>query len=54
MNVVVQADALKAIHDYLLTRPMREVEGMVAAIRQAVPAKVENTASDRMEEIRAG
>lgn len=27
----------QAIHDYLLTRPMREVEGLVNALRQCQP-----------------
>jgi len=27
----------RALHDYLLTRPMREVEGLVGALRQCQP-----------------
>lgn len=27
----------QAIHEYLVTRPMREVEGMVNALRQCKP-----------------
>lgn len=27
----------QAIHDYLLSRPMREVEGLVNALRQCKP-----------------
>ena len=31
----VHKDVLQAIHDYLLTRPMGEVETLVNAIRQS-------------------
>jgi hypothetical protein len=32
-NIRVPSDLLAAIHDYLMTRPMREVETLVAALR---------------------
>ena len=35
------ADLIQAIHDYLMTRPMREVEALVAAIRNAKRADPE-------------
>ena len=41
-RVSIPADLAQAVHEYLLTRPMREVEGMVVALRQAEAAdKVE-------------
>jgi len=33
------ADLVQAIHDYLTTRPMREVESLVTAIRTAKPVE---------------
>ena len=36
------SDLVQIIHDYLMTRPMREVEQIVLAIRQAKPASVES------------
>jgi hypothetical protein len=30
-------DLAQAIHDYLVTRPMREVEGLVNALRECRP-----------------
>lgn len=32
-------ELVQAIHDYLMTRPMREVEALVTAIRNAKPAE---------------
>jgi len=32
----------QAIHDYLVTRPMREVEGLVTALRQCKPKEPQN------------
>jgi hypothetical protein len=32
----------QAIHDYLVTRPMREVEGLVNALRECRPQGVPN------------
>ncbi len=29
------AEVVQAVHDYLMTRPMREVEALVAEIRKA-------------------
>jgi len=37
-QVTIPAELARAIHDYLVTRPMREVEGLVLALRQAKPA----------------
>lgn len=34
-------DLVQAIHDYLMGRPMREVEALVVAIRQAAQAPKE-------------
>lgn len=36
-NVSIPQQLAQAIHDYLVTRPMREVEGLVAPLRQAQP-----------------
>ena len=33
------SELVQAIHDYLMTRPMREVEALVAAIRNAKPVE---------------
>lgn len=33
----IPSDLLQALHDYLMARPMREVEGLVAGIRQCKP-----------------
>ena len=41
MMLQLPADLVQAIHDYLMTRPMREVEALVAAIRTAKPADPE-------------
>ncbi|HMV22634.1 MAG TPA: hypothetical protein PKE50_15295 [Rhodocyclaceae bacterium] len=49
-EAIIPTDLASAIHDYLTTRPMREVEGLVSALRQARPYEECNTASDRMEE----
>lgn len=40
----------QAIHEYLMGRPMREVEHLVAGLRQCAPAEQGNTASDRRAE----
>jgi len=32
-------DLIQAIHDYLMTRPMREVEALVLGIRDAKPVE---------------
>lgn len=34
-RVSMPAELAQAIHDYLMTRPMGEVEGLVVSIRQA-------------------
>lgn len=44
-NVSIPQGLAQAIHDYLMTRPMREVEGLVAPLRQAQPIK--DTPDDR-------
>lgn len=36
-KVTIPADLANALHEYLMTRPMREVEALVAALRQAEP-----------------
>lgn len=41
MMLQLPADIVQAIHDYLMTRPMREVEALVAAIRSAKPADLQ-------------
>ena len=33
------ADLVQAVHDYLMTRPMREVEALVAEVRKAKPVE---------------
>ena len=40
-KVTIPADLAQAIHDYLTQRPMREVEPLVQALRQAEPVKDE-------------
>lgn len=35
--IEIPAQLAQAIHDYLLTRPMREVEALVNALRQCQP-----------------
>lgn len=32
-------ELVQAIHDYLMTRPMREVEALVAEVRKAKPVE---------------
>ena len=39
MMLQLPSDLVQAIHDYLMTRPMREVEALVAAIRNAKPVE---------------
>lgn len=34
MNYHISVQLLQQVHDYLLTRPMREVEHLVVALRQ--------------------
>lgn len=34
MQTSIPTDLLQAVHDYLTTRPMREVEALVAGIRR--------------------
>lgn len=36
-KIAIPAQLAQAIHDYLLTRPMREVEGLVNALRECKP-----------------
>jgi hypothetical protein len=36
---LISESLLKAIHDYLLSQPMRSVEGLVAALRNAEQQK---------------
>lgn len=38
-RVTIPAELAQAVHDYLMTRPMREVEQMVVGMRQAEPVK---------------
>jgi hypothetical protein len=38
----IPAPLLQAIHDYLMTRPMREVETLVLDIRKCAPSAPEN------------
>lgn len=33
MEFKIKQDLLQAIHDYLVTRPMQEVEGLVSGVR---------------------
>lgn len=40
-KVTIPTELANAIHDYLMSRPMREVEAMVAALRQAEAVKEE-------------
>lgn len=50
-TITVPAQLAQGIHEYLMTRPMREVEGLVAGLRQcAPPPEAGNTASDRKAE----
>ena len=35
--IEIPAQLAQAIHEYLLTRPMREVEGLVNALRECKP-----------------
>ena len=57
--VEISVPLANAIHDYLLSRPMREVEQIVAGLRgsERVTKPVEtedgNTASDRIEDRKA-
>jgi len=44
------SDLVQAVHDYLMTRPMREVEALVTAIRTAKPS-TPATAADRRSEV---
>ena len=37
------AELAQALHEYLMARPMREVEGLVVALRQAAPVEVEKS-----------
>lgn len=36
--MLIPQPLLQALHDYLITKPMSEVEQLVAAIRQCKPA----------------
>lgn len=46
MNLVpVNQELLRALHDYLMTRPMGEVEGLVVGLRQSVQAHQAQTAA---------
>lgn len=38
-KVTIPADLAQALHEYLMARPMREVEGLVVALRQAEPVE---------------
>lgn len=38
--ILIPANLAQAIHDYLLTRPMREVEALVNALRQCQPKDI--------------
>lgn len=38
-EVTIPADLAQALHEYLTTRPMREVEGLVVALRNAKPVE---------------
>lgn len=35
--LLVPSSLIQAVHDYLTTRPMREVEGLVVGLRSAKP-----------------
>lgn len=37
--IAVPPELATAIHDYLVSRPMRETEGLVMALRQCQPVK---------------
>jgi hypothetical protein len=50
MMMCVPADLLQALHDYLVQRPMREVEGLVTAIRTCKPAGPQETAEDGIQQ----
>jgi hypothetical protein len=39
MMLQLPADLVQAIHDYLMTRPMREVEELVFEVRKAKPVE---------------
>lgn len=44
MMLQLPREIIQAIHDYLVTRPMIEVEALVAEIRKAKPAKPDEDA----------
>ena len=39
MMLQLSPETVQAVHDYLMTRPMREVEALVTAIRNAKPVE---------------
>jgi hypothetical protein len=39
MMLQLPSDLVQAVHDYLMTRPMREVEALVNEIRKAKPVE---------------
>lgn len=45
-DIKITYQLASSLHQYLLTKPMAEVEGLVSALRNSEP--IENTASDRM------
>lgn len=46
MNPIpVNQELLRALHDYLMTRPMGEVEGLVVGIRQSMQTHQAQTAA---------
>jgi len=40
--LTIPAELAQSIHDYLVTRPMREVEALVVALRQAKPVEAKD------------
>jgi hypothetical protein len=45
-TLLIDQKLLQAIHDYLIARPMREVEGLVMAIREVPEANSHDTRRD--------
>jgi hypothetical protein len=40
--LMLPAELAQSIHDYLITRPMREVEHLVLTLRQAKPVEAKD------------
>lgn len=53
-TIPIKIALLNALYQYLMTRPMGEVEVLVQGLRDSEPAKpIENTASDRVVSMQA-